>query len=411
MFNLRRVFALWAVAAFFLGSGRLAQAQTTGGITVTVPNTGVKRDHQDFAGKVLVTQINLKDCINEDFFTFTANMSTGTGLGNYTLQVWAGTSCDQLTARPPSGTATCWEVSDRRNPTLIVSGIEVPIRKLLSGRTGGNNTDSSANGGTGGTDSTGGTSGNDAAGGGTVAGGGGVSGSGATSSGGGSNSSVPSACSPTATISAAQTLVLYFMLIDSNGAVGGQAQYKVTFKLNAPPPPSNVQTGVGENIAPVSWSPPADTTDQSTIDGYQLYCDPAPGQSGVDESGIEWDPNILPADCVQSTILYSGARPDDKYKCGTATKTSTRANATGLINNVPYNVSVATTDTYRNVGVIAAPACAKPQPVTGFFEAYRAAGGEGGGGFCSFSRHAQPVLLFTVLGIGLSLVLRRRRAT
>jgi len=109
--------------------------------------------------------------------------------------------------------------------------------------------------------------------------------------------------------------------------------------------------------------------------------------------------------------LKAGARPDDKYKCGTASKTSTRANATNLINNVPYWVSVATTDTYRNIGTVAAPACARPQPVTGFFEAYRAAGGEGGGGFCSFSRHTRPVLLFTVLGLGLCLMLRRRRAT
>ena len=74
MFNLRSVFAFWAFVTLFLGSGERAQAQTAGGITVTIPNTGVIRDHQDYAGKVLVTQINYKDCLNEDFFTFTVKV-------------------------------------------------------------------------------------------------------------------------------------------------------------------------------------------------------------------------------------------------------------------------------------------------------------------------------------------------
>jgi hypothetical protein len=205
------------------------------------------------------------------------------------------------------------------------------------------------------------------------------------------------------------TLTLYFLMLDTNQVTGGQATYKVTYKLTAPAPPNNVTSGTGENIAPVQWD--ATTSTDTTIDGYQLFCDPAPGEQGVIDSMIDWDPNILPTYCPESTILVAGARPADKYVCGSANKTATSANATNLVNMVPYNVAVASTDTYRNVGVISAPACAIPQPVTGFFEAYRNAGGEGGGGFCSFSRHARPVLLLTVLGLGLGLVLRRRRAT
>lgn len=414
MFNLRKAFALWAIVPLFLGSAGRAQAQTTGttttGITVTVPTTGVTRDHQDGAGKVLVTQINLRDCLSEDKFNFTVNLSTGTNLGSYSLEVWAGTNCDQLTART-NVTATCWSVADPRTPTtIIVNNLEVPVQQLLSGRTGGKSLGTDETGGTGGTDSTGGTGGTDATGGSNVGGSSTDTGGGGTSGAGGSNNTIPSECRATSTVTAPQTLALYFMLIQADGTVGGQAQYKVTFKLNAPPPPSNIQTDIGENIAPISWNPPSDGSDQ-TIDGYQLYCDPPPGEQGVIDSGIEWDPNILPAACVKSDVLYDGARPDDKYKCGTASKTSTHANATGLVNNVPYNVTVATTDSYRNVGVTAAPQCAKPQPVTGFFEAYRAAGGEAGGGFCSFSRHQRPGVLLVVFGLGLGLVLRRRRAT
>jgi len=405
MFNLRSVFAFWAVAALSLGSAERAQAQTTGGaVMITIPNTGVKRDHQDYAGKVLPTQINYKDCLNEDVFTFTVNL--GAGYANYGLSVWAGTSCDQTNARPPSGTATCWQVADERVPTsIIVSDLKIPVRRMLSGRTGGSDVGTGGTGGTGGTDATGGTGGTDTTGGSNALGG--------TDSSGGASSNVPpdapSECIPTSATVSPQTLTLYFLLLDSNAALGGQATYKVTFKLTAPAPPSNVTSGSGENVAPVSWTPV--TTSDQTIDGYQLYCDPGPGEQGLAESDIVWDPGILPVSCPTSTILVAGARPDDKYKCGTASKTSTHANATGLINMVPYNVAVASTDTYRNVGVVSEPACAIPQPVTGFFEAYRNAGGAGGGGFCSFSRHRRPGLLLSVMGLGLCLVLRRRRAT
>ena len=398
MFNLRSVFAFWAIVALLLGSAGRAQAQTAGAITVTVPPVGVKRHHQDFAGKVLITQINYKDCLNEDYFTFTVNL--GTGYAAYGLEVWAGTGCENQVNR--TGTArTCWQIAALQPTSIIVNNLQVPVRKLLSGRTGGTNLGTGGTGGTGGgADAT--VGGGDTAGTENSAGGTGGSNDGATGT--------PSECTPTSVAVQPQTLSLYFLLLDSNFALGGQAQYKVTYKLNAPGPPGNVQTGIGEGIAPITWTPTPNNPDQ-TIDGYQLYCDPAPGMQGVEESGIVWDPNTLPAGCVDSSILYAGARPDDKYKCGTANKTSSRANATNLVNMVPYNVSVAATDTYRNVGAVAAPVCAIPQPVTGFFEAYREAGGEGGGGFCSFSRHGQPVLLLSVFGLALCLVLRRRRAT
>jgi len=410
MFNLRSLFAFWVVAVLFFGSVGRAHAQTTGGgVTVTIPTAGVKRDHQDYSGKVLVTQINYKDCLNEDFFTFTVNL--GTGFSNYALEVWAGTSCDMTSARPPSGTATCWRVADPIVPSnIIINNLQVPVRTLLSGRTGGSNV-GGGNAGSGGSDSTG-TGGGDSTGS-SGSDGTGVGGSGGTDSGSAGSSNTndgPPECNPTSAAVAPQTLTLYFLLLDSNAMVGGQATYKVTYKLNAPAPPTNVTSGTGENIAPVSWTPIPNNPDQ-TIDGYQLYCDPAPGKEGLAESDVEWDPNILPVSCPKSDILKAGTRPADKYKCGTAAKTSSHANATNLVNMVPYNVAVAATDTYRNVGEISAPACAIPQPVTGFFEAYRDAGGEGGGGFCSFSRHGRPVLLFSLLGLGFCLILRRRSVT
>jgi hypothetical protein len=370
-----------------------------------VPTTGVRRANQDYAGKVLPTQINYKDCLNNDEFSFTVNL--GSGFMGYTLELWAGNSCETVAARSPN-TATCWQIT-----TVVPSSINLTltakVQDMLFGLTGNHNIgngSTGSTGGTGGTDATGGTGGTDAT------GGTGATTTGGSSSGSGLPSDAPAECTPTSLAAGAQPITLYFMLIQPGMAAAASATWKGTFKLLAPDPPSGVTSGIGENVAPISWTPQTNQTDP-TIDSYQFYCDPAPGPAGLVEADVmPSEPGLLPTACTKTDVLVAGARPDDKYKCGSANKTATRGTATGLINNVAYNVTVASSDSYRNVGVISTPpACAIPQPVTGFFEAYRAAGGEGGGGFCSFSRHARPVVLLTVLGLGLGLVLRRRRAT
>jgi len=407
MFNLRRVFAFWAVVALSLGSAGLAHAQTTGTtVSVTLAATGVKRAHQDRVSTTPLTQINYKDCLTDDQITFTLNL--GVGYTQYALEVWAGDGCDTKANRM-AATATCWKLTGGGQPNNLVYNVTVGVRDILHGRTGGMSVggavDSTA--GTGGMDSTGGTSG-----------GGGTSGSDSTTGGTGGTgststppSNAPSQCVLTSAAVAPQTLGVFFLLVDGSQNSFGGTSWKATYKLSASAPPDHVTSGTGENIAPISWSYDlASASADQYINGYQFYCDPAPGQSGLDEAGIVPDPDVLPTVCQDSTILVPGTRPDDKYKCGTAGKTSSRGSATGLINNVAYNVAVAATDTYLNVGNVGTPACAVPQPVTGFFEAYRAAGGEGGGGFCSFSRHGRPVLLLSVIALGLCLVLRRRRA-
>lgn len=417
MFKLPRVFAFLAVVPLFLGSTGRAQAQTTGtAVTVTVPTTGVMREKQDYAGKVLATQINYKDCVNNDKFTFTVNL--GTNFVGNTLEVWAGSTCDMLPSRQ-ANTATCWNVTSVV-PSSINVTVTAYVRDMLYGLTGGRSvggSSTSPSGGTGGTDSTdvGGASSGGTGGTGTTSTGG--TSTGGTSSTAGSGSTSKSSnevadCDPTSKAVGAQAITLYFLMLTPGASTAnGSATWKGTYKLLAPDPPTGLVPGIGENIAPISWDPQTNQTDP-TLDGYQFYCDPAPGQSGYDETGLPPpDPSVLPNSCTKSDILEAGKHVDGHYACGTAAKTATRGNATGLLNNVAYNVAVAATDSYRNVGVISTPACAIPQPVTGFFEAYRAAGGEGGGGFCSFSRHARPVFLFTVLGLGLCLVLRRRRAT
>ena len=281
----------------------------------------------------------------------------------------------------------CWQVGGGQ-PNNIVYTLSVKVRDMLAGRTVGGDAPVAPDTGSAGA-------------------------GGADGSDGSTDPNVPTgapgACVATTPATAPQTLTLYFMLVDGGKNSVGMATWKLTYKLTSAPPPDHVQADVGENIAPISWSYDSNQSDPYTA-GYQFFCDPGPGQSGLDEAGIMPEPGIIPI-CQHSVILQPGTRPEDKYKCGTAERTATKGNATGLFNNVAYNVAVATTDTYLNVGNISEPTCAVPQPVTGFFEAYRGAGGLGGGGFCSFSRRGDPAVLLAVLGLGSCLLLRRRRAT
>jgi hypothetical protein len=67
-------------------------------------------------------------------------------------------------------------------------------------------------------------------------------------------------------------------------------------------------------------------------------------------------------------------------------------------------------DNFENIGELSNYDCKAPQLVTDFYEAYRNAGGKGGGGFCGISAgnsHGFAVIL--ALG-ALGLVARRRAA-
>jgi hypothetical protein len=223
------------------------------------------------------------------------------------------------------------------------------------------------------------------------------------------------ACTPKDAATGAQTISVYFMMVDASNAIQGTfATWAATYKLLAPPPPDKVSASIGENLLPITFSYTTTSTDM-TINGYNFYCDPAPGSAAAADAGVlPVDGGIAVTSCngIASTVLKQGASVSDlgAYKCGSAGKSASGGNATGLVNGVRYNVAVATTDSYSNVGVLSAPTCAVPQPVTGFYKAYRNAGGQAGGGFCSFSRHREPIVLAALFGLASCLLLRRRRA-
>ncbi|HEY5377229.1 MAG TPA: hypothetical protein VIK01_26300 [Polyangiaceae bacterium] len=410
MFNLRQAFAFWAVAAFVIGLAGEVHAQATGA-GVTLPTTGITR-RADRGGNLMNNQINFDDCNIDEKIQFSVAISQPNN--SWTLQVWAGANCDQLSNRVTPTVLNCHLVGSLAVSAASPPPISVSVRDLLYVRTqasaGVSPTVAASTAGTGGD----GTAGTD-----STAGGGGTAGTGGSAGSAGAATATltadQAACTPQDPATGAQTINVYFMMVDGSSAIQGTfATWAATYKLLAPLPPDKVTGGIGETIIPIHFSYNTTSSDTS-INGYNFYCDPPAGKDAAADAGVlPVDGGIAVTACngIASTVLVAGKQVTDlgANKCGSAGKSAQGGNATGLINGVAYNVAVATTDSYNNVGVLSKPTCAVPQPVTGFYEAYTDAGGKGGGGFCSFSRHREPLALAALLGFASCLLLRRRRA-
>lgn len=165
-----------------------------------------------------------------------------------------------------------------------------------------------------------------------------------------------------------------------------------------------------------------DTTDASDedaiADASADTCVDVPNEGGSSSSGGGsgncYSPNFVdPAtgNAIQPTNDFNS-----KYRCGSLvgnTGSSVIADSVGghpLVNGTRYAVAVAGTDAYGNVGKLSTVLCDFPEETTDFWNNYRNAGGESGGGFCTTSGAGMPVASFTVLGIvGLALMSMMRR--
>jgi len=372
MLTARTKFVL-LLTCVILGFVRRAQAQTitlsTSGVSHTIARDGYRVN----------TAINYADCVDEDAIEFSLSLASR---GSYALEAWAGSSCDTESNRTNSSSTLCWKVYSAV-PNTNYPVLKIPVRSMLYGRTLASGGSSS-----------------------TVD----ASDAGTTTS---SEPGVPDACHDKSASASAQTITLYFMFVDGGETAQGTiTKWDATYKLVAPPPPDHVSAGVGEDLLIVDFSYD-DANSDTTINGYQFFCDPPPGAAAAADAGLtpEDGGGALPS-CTASNRLVPGTRANaelQQFRCGEASSTALSGMATGLVNYVAYNVAVAATDTFENVGKLSTLGCQVPQPVTGFFEAYRNAGGRAGGGFCSLSQHAQPLPLVSVLGFGCFLWFRRSR--
>lgn len=424
MYTLRRVFAfLTALLVTSLGGAAQAQTTTTGAVTLTLNTKGIvhkipRTNNRDN------TLINRADCDSDDEITFPVTLAN---FGADSLQGWVGTTnCTDAAIRQSTTQTQCWKVFDEFPTGQFPNtpNVTIPVKRMLAGYSCG-------------TIDTSGTAGASSTGGDTSAGG--SSGGTATTAGTGGDTTTtpitsascpiypilslvnpdPDICTRTASIAAAgaTTLTLYLMLVDpSSLAATAQASWVATFKLVGPPAPDNVTAGIGGNLLVMNFSYTNAPVDQ-TGNGFNLYCDPPKGRDvAVDAGLIDADASTGPevkCNAPTSQVLVPNQLPptDSQYLCGgTASKNAQSANATNLVNGVVYNVAVSAVDTYGNTGPLSKLTCEVPQPIIGFFKGYQDAGGQAGGGFCSFSRHREPLTLIAVLGFASYLVLRRRRA-
>lgn len=119
------------------------------------------------------------------------------------------------------------------------------------------------------------------------------------------------------------------------------------------------------------------------------------------------------ATCGSDQLIPGQDPPAGLAECGSVTAMGADGGVTDdvLENGVRYALAVAAEDDANNIGKLSLLACGVPQEVTGFFEAYRAAGGQAGGGYCSFAparRGAAMISLVLLLG-ACALIARRRR--
>jgi hypothetical protein len=197
-------------------------------------------------------------------------------------------------------------------------------------------------------------------------------------------------CDEAAISTAGTGRVLWFMVIDpaSTTTPLAQVQWKFTYDLSPPKPPQNVVAGPGEESIVATFEASGDTD----VNKYRIYC-------AEDEGG-----------CTSSVLTADMDVSAEARECGsTNAALATQITGTGLMNGVSYAVALASEDKLGNVGKLSPLSCAVPQEVTGFYEAYRAAGGKAGGGFCTFApaRHGAGALFGLALA-GLALLRRRR---
>jgi hypothetical protein len=207
-----------------------------------------------------------------------------------------------------------------------------------------------------------------------------------------------------------EPLILWVLLREGDDIISSVTWEDSSIDTLAPLPPNSLDAGAGDEHLFLEWEIEDTDEDEDTY-GFIYYCVPVGtagdgvGNGGAGGAGTG-------ADCPQD-VLIDGQLPGDDataFKCGEATGRGSRDGQTKkLVNGTYYAVAVAATDLVRNQGRLSPISCSTPQEVITFFEEYKNAGGQGGGGFCGFSGSNKANSLFLLLAACALWLYRRRR--
>lgn len=357
------------------------------------------RAEDDYAGNA---GINRTDCDSDETWTFSFALPS---VGFNYLEVWAKsdtTTCSDPQYRPGGANPQCWRVGSFEYSKVANGGIVAvkssDIVKAIYRKT--NVDDTSA------------------------------------------YSTAKDICYPSDSTQPAK-VYLHFLLFDSAGNVVGstsaneyESVYQTTYDLVGPAPPSGVSLGLGETILVAKWT--ASTSAEKDFVSYRAYCFKKRGSEGDPYGGL--DAGLFSetstdaaadadasdaADAADSTSAVAANCPGlpngfeqgmlpsaelEVLQCGSAGTTGGKLQIDGLLNDNVYAVGIAAVDKYGNSGLLSNVACGAPAQTTDFFDAYRAEGGDGGGGFCTMGRASAGSALAIVAGLSGVALLSRRRA-
>jgi MYXO-CTERM domain-containing protein len=192
-----------------------------------------------------------------------------------------------------------------------------------------------------------------------------------------------------------------------------------------PPAPTDVKVTPGNEALSLSWTKGGLVDDQN---GYVVFCSRAdqpvfkPSLYATDQfatqktacfqasntkSALTLSTNastMAPPLVIGAPAAFQDLNPD--YVCSRLITTATSWRITGLQNGIPYVVAVAAVDIRGNASVVDTALVQTPIQTVGFYDAYRAAGGEASG--CSYGAGGSAGGAALAL-LALGLVRRRRR--
>lgn len=255
-----------------------------------------------------------------------------------------------------------------------------------------------------------------------------------------------------------KTSINVFLLLMDGTRTDSSDSLSFSVDFEGPDPPELNEVGVGEEQLYADW----DGSDSTDIDGYYVFCElidgsaPPPstggtagsatggssgdtasggtasggtsnggssdGTAGSTASGGTSDGTAgetsgtatggttgSPSRACGEVLLVEGQRPPaGVIRSKRHSKTATSGPSGKLENGQLYACGVAGVDSQGNVGVLSAIDCGIPEELTDFYEAYRQAGGQGGGGFCAFDPRRRSSFL-SLSAASVVLLLARRR--